>query len=178
MYAIVDIAGKQYRVEQGQEVKVPHTAGEAGGNLQLDRVLLLNDGNKDHFGQPTIDGAHVDATILGHGRNRKITVFKFKRRKGYQKKQGHRQGYTLLRINTITAGGGKAKPPGEEAATKAATAGKSTAATKETAGKSTKDTATVKKTTAARETTASQSDTKTSSTAPKESPAKKKTGEG
>ncbi len=108
-YAVVEIAGKQFRVTAGQELKIPHTGGEAGDNVQLKRVLLLNDGSATHFGDPTIASASIDATIIGHGRDRKIFVFKFRRRKGYRKKAGHRQGYSMLRINDINLG--ESKPP-------------------------------------------------------------------
>ena len=107
MYAIVDYAGKQFKVEQGQELKVPLTEGESGGNLLLDRVLLLGNGGATLIGQPTVAGASVDATILSHGRDRKIIIFHFRRRKGYQKKAGHRQDYTVLRINSINVGQGQ-----------------------------------------------------------------------
>lgn len=127
-YAIVEIAGKQFRVAGGQELKVPSTGGEPGGNVQLERVLLLNDGNETHFGDPTISGASVDATILGHGRDRKIIVFKFRRRKGYRKKAGHRQGYSMLRINGINLA--ESQPP-----VKAAAGEKSTEAAAKTSGK-------------------------------------------
>ena len=143
-YAVVDFAGKQFRVVAGQDLKVPSTEGEPGGNVQLERVLLLNDGSETRFGDPTIAGASVDATILGHGRDRKITVFKFRRRKGYRKKAGHRQGYSMLRINGINLAG--SKPPviaeAGEKPTKAVAkttdkvaAAKKTAATRKTGGK-------------------------------------------
>lgn len=101
MYAIVDHAGKQIRIEPGQEVKVPRTPGESGTNIQLERVLLLHDGSSTLVGRPTVAGASVDATILEQGRERKIIVFKFKRRKGYRRTMGHRQAFTTLRINAI-----------------------------------------------------------------------------
>ena len=149
-YAIVDFAGKQFRVVAGQELKVPSTGGEPGGNVQLERVLLLNDGSETHFGDPTIAGASVDATILGHGRDRKITVFKFRRRKGYRKKAGHRQGYSMLRINGINLA--ESKPPviaeAGEKPTKAAakTTGKVAAAKKTAAtGKTAEEVAAPKK---------------------------------
>lgn len=100
-HAVVDVAGKQFRVAVGQELKVPRTAGEAGSRVQLDRVLLLNDGSITHFGNPAVIGASVDATLLRHGRDRKVIVFKFRRRKGYWKKAGHRQGYSILRVDGI-----------------------------------------------------------------------------
>lgn len=101
MYAIVDISGSQFRVIKGQEIKVPLSPGEAGTNLLLERVLLVEEDTRTHIGQPLVAGASVDATILNHGRDRKVTVFKFKRRKGYKRTKGHRQDYTMLRINDI-----------------------------------------------------------------------------
>ncbi|UCD38189.1 MAG: 50S ribosomal protein L21 [Fidelibacterota bacterium] len=143
-YAIVDIGGKQFRVTAGQELKVPHTHGESGTNLKLDRVLAFNDGGTTQFGNPTVTGATVDATILDHGRGRKITVFKFRRRKGYRVKAGHRQEYSILRINDIKVAAPKAAPKATEkkpagakapAKTKAKTAPRKTAAAKTTAKK-------------------------------------------
>lgn len=104
MYAIVDISGKQFRVEKGQELKVPYSGGDSGTNVLYDRVLLVGEEADTHIGRPVVAGAQVDATILSHGREKKIIVFKFKRRKGYQKKRGHRQDFTLLRINDIKLG--------------------------------------------------------------------------
>ena len=108
MYAIIDYSGKQFRVEKGAELRVPLTKGAAGSNITIDQVLLVGDGGKTKIGQPTVAGVTVDATILAHEREKKITVFKFKRRKGYQKKAGHRQDYTLIRINDIKSGSKKA----------------------------------------------------------------------
>ena len=104
MYAIVDISGKQFRVEKGQELKVPYSGGDSGTNVLYDRVLLVGEEADTHIGRPVVAGAQVDATILSHGREKKIIVFKFKRRKGYQKKRGHRQDFTMLRINDIKLG--------------------------------------------------------------------------
>ena len=121
-YAIVAVAGKQFHVVQGQELIVPRTQGEIGANLTLDEVLLYHDGASAHFGQPVVSGATVDATILGHGRHKKITVFHFRRRKGYRKTNGHRQGFSILRINgihydksTAVAAAGAAKRPAAKA---------------------------------------------------------------
>ncbi|MEE9464880.1 MAG: 50S ribosomal protein L21 [Candidatus Neomarinimicrobiota bacterium] len=124
MYAIVDYAGRQVRVEQGQEVKFPLLDGEPGANVTIERVLLLADNGEARIGQPVVAGASVDATILSHGRERKIIVFKFKRRKGYRKKAGHRQDYTTLRINAINAAkpAAKSKAPATKAAPKKAAA--------------------------------------------------------
>ena len=121
MYAIVDISGKQFRVEKGQELKVPFSGGESGTNVQYDRVLLVGEEAGTRIGQPVVAGAQVDATILSHGREKKIIVFKFKRRKGYRRKRGHRQDYTLMRINDIKMGQPEktAKAPAKATARKA-----------------------------------------------------------
>ncbi len=138
MYAIIDYAGRQVRVEQGQEVKFPLLAGEPGATITMERVLLLSDNGATHIGQPVVAGASIDATILSHGRERKVIVFKFKRRKGYRKKAGHRQDYTSLRINAINTS--KSKP-----AAKAKAAEKATPAKGETAIKAAEKSAAPKK---------------------------------
>jgi len=131
MYAIIDYSGKQFRVEKGAELRVPLTKGAAGSNITIDQVLLVGDDKETKVGQPTVNGVSVDATILSHERERKVTVFKFKRRKGYQKKAGHRQDYTLIRINDIKSGSSKAatkakddKPVAKKTAVKKTTAKK------------------------------------------------------
>lgn len=101
MYAIVEISGKQFKAEQGKTLKVPLQIGNQGDSVSFDKVLLLSEDGKTKFGKPTIKGACVDAELVSHGRERKITVFKFKRRKGYQKKQGHRQDFSTVRIQKI-----------------------------------------------------------------------------
>jgi large subunit ribosomal protein L21 len=108
MYAIVDIAGKQFKVEKDRFVYAPSLAGEAGASVEFDRVLLIEDDNGVEVGTPTISGARVAGTILEHGRGDKVIVFKKKRRKGYQKKQGHRQGYSKIMIDDILLQGQKA----------------------------------------------------------------------
>ncbi|MBT3216556.1 MAG: 50S ribosomal protein L21 [Candidatus Marinimicrobia bacterium] len=101
MYAIVNIAGKQIRVEKGAKVKVASLEGDPGTKVQFDSVLLTDDGKKVQTGNPTIKGASVSASILEHGRDKKILIYKKKRRKGYNRKNGHRQGFTLLQIDKI-----------------------------------------------------------------------------
>ena len=101
MYAIVEISGKQFKAEEGKTLKVPHQIGKQGDNVSFDKVLLLSEDGKTKLGKPTIKGASVDAELVSHGRERKIIVFKLKRRKGYQKKQGHRQGFSTVRIQKI-----------------------------------------------------------------------------
>ena len=101
MYAIVDIAGKQYKVSEGDKLKVPGLNQKTGSGINFDTILLTDNGKSVNVGTPTIKGANVSATIIEHGRDRKILVYKKKRRKGYQRKNGHRQGFTLLEINKI-----------------------------------------------------------------------------
>ena len=103
MYAIVNISGKQFKASEGVKVRVPKQVGEQGSSLTFDEVLLLNDGTNTHLGNPTLSGATVTATILDHGREKKILVYKKKRRKGYQRKNGHRQWYTEIEFQKITA---------------------------------------------------------------------------
>jgi large subunit ribosomal protein L21 len=103
-YAIIRTGGKQFRVEPGQTIRIPSLVGEAGGSVEFNDVLLGSDGNSVRTGVPTLSGARVTGQIVKHGRGEKIVVFKFKRRKNYAKKQGHRQGFTEVKINDITLG--------------------------------------------------------------------------
>ncbi|MGK7395141.1 MAG: 50S ribosomal protein L21 [Candidatus Cyclobacteriaceae bacterium M3_2C_046] len=102
MYAIVDIAGKQFKVSKDRFVYAPKMEGEEGASVEFDQVLLLDDGDKVNVGVPTIKGAKVTGKILGHGRADKVLVFKKKRRKGYRKSQGHRQDFTKVLIEEIS----------------------------------------------------------------------------
>ena len=103
MYAIVKTGGKQYRVQAGDEFNVELLNGvEAGGEIVFDQVLMVG-GEKTTVGCPLVDGASVKAEVVCHGRDRKIIVFKKKRRKGYRRKNGHRQSYTRVRITDISA---------------------------------------------------------------------------
>jgi large subunit ribosomal protein L21 len=103
-YAIIRTGGKQYRVEPGQRIRVPSLAGEEGSRVEFGDVLLGGDDDDVRAGAPTIDGAKVTGEIVRQGRGDKIVVFKFKRRKNYARKQGHRQGFTEVRIDDITLG--------------------------------------------------------------------------
>jgi large subunit ribosomal protein L21 len=104
MHAIVDIAGKQFRVTNNDKVKVPLLATKEGDKVSFDKVRLLEDDKgKITLGSPLVSNMAVGATVLKHDRDGKIIVFKKKRRKGYQKKNGHRQGYSLIEINDIGA---------------------------------------------------------------------------
>lgn len=101
MYAIVAIQGFQYRVAENDRLRVPRLEGEPGSSVALDQVYFLSDGTTARVGQPRVTGAHVEATIVGHGRARKVIVGKFKRRRGYRRKNGHRQPYTEIRITRV-----------------------------------------------------------------------------
>ena len=104
MYAIIKTGGKQYRVSDGQSLRVEKLAGEVGDEVTLGDVLLVGGGEAPvRVGAPLVEGAQVKATILQHGRARKVIVYKKKRRKGYHKKQGHRQSFTELKIREISA---------------------------------------------------------------------------
>jgi len=103
MYAIVQIAGKQFRVEKDMKVKVPLLHSEVGENVSFDQVLLLGTDGEVKVGQPVVEGAKVDAKVVEHGRDKKVIVFKKKRRKGYQVKNGHRQQFTKIHIEKISA---------------------------------------------------------------------------
>jgi len=104
MYAIINISGKQYKAISGARTRVPKQDGETGTRLTFDKVLLINDGKNTAIGDPILKGASVTGTIIEHGRDKKILVFKKKRRKGYQRKNGHRQWFTEIEFNTIKAG--------------------------------------------------------------------------
>ncbi len=110
MYAIVQTGGKQYKVETGDFVKVEKLPGDPGTQIDLDQVLAVSTSDGIDLGTPVLDAAQVKATILRTARDRKIVVFKKKRRKAYKKKQGHRQWYSLLRIDEIVHGGAVAEP--------------------------------------------------------------------
>ncbi|NLX19215.1 MAG: 50S ribosomal protein L21 [Desulfobulbus sp.] len=103
MYAIIRTGGKQYQVEAGDTLRVEKLEGDVGDTVELSEVLLLVDGEAVKVGQPVVEGAKVVAKIVEQGRHKKITVFKKKRRKGYQVKKGHRQMFTALTIETIAA---------------------------------------------------------------------------
>jgi large subunit ribosomal protein L21 len=118
MYAIVEIAGQQFKVAQDQKVYVHRLKGEEGSKVTFDNVFLLDDNGTISIGAPAIKGAAVTAKILGHLKGDKVIVFKKKRRKGYIKKNGHRQALTEIQIESITASGAKKTAP-KKAETKA-----------------------------------------------------------
>ncbi|HMW78194.1 MAG: 50S ribosomal protein L21 [Betaproteobacteria bacterium] len=103
MYAVVKTGGKQYRVSAGQKLKVEQIPAEVGAEVTLDQVLMVGEGESVKVGAPLVAGASVKATVVSHGRHDKVKIFKMRRRKHYQKHQGHRQNYTELRIEAIAA---------------------------------------------------------------------------
>ncbi len=101
MYAVIQTGGKQYRVKQGEAVRVETLPAEVGATLSFDKVLMLGEGDGAKIGAPFVSGASVKATVLGHGRGVKVRSFKMRRRKHYAKTIGHRQNYTEVRIDGI-----------------------------------------------------------------------------
>ena len=102
MYAVIETGGKQYRVSQGQRIKVEKLDAAAGDTVNLDKVLMLANGEDVKIGAPYIKGSQVTATVASHGRGDKVRIVKFRRRKHYRKSQGHRQDYTELEITAIS----------------------------------------------------------------------------
>jgi len=102
MYAVIKTGGKQYRVTEGETLKVEKLDIEAGSSIEIEQVLMIADGDKVQIGAPYVDGGKVVATIKSHGRGKKIEIIKFKRRKHYDKRTGHRQAYTELEITGIS----------------------------------------------------------------------------
>ena len=101
MYAVIKTGGKQYRVAAGQKIKVEQIPAEVGTKITLDQVLMVGEGEAVKIGAPLVAGASVSATVLSQGRHDKVRIFKMRRRKHYQKHQGHRQNYTELQIEAI-----------------------------------------------------------------------------
>ena len=103
MYAVIKTGGKQHRIKVGERLKVEQLEVDSGSELIIDQVLMVADGDKVSMGTPLVNGAIVSATVLGQGRHDKIRIFKMRRRKHYQKHQGHRQNYTEIQITGISA---------------------------------------------------------------------------
>ncbi|MDL1891737.1 50S ribosomal protein L21 [Sphingobacteriales bacterium CHB3] len=101
MYAVVDIAGKQFKVAQNDKLHVPTLKADKGASITFDKVLLLAGDKEVSIGNPTVSGASVEATVLDHMKDDKVVVFKKKKRKGYRVKRGHRQAYTQVQITKI-----------------------------------------------------------------------------
>ena len=104
MYAVIKTGGKQYRVVAGEKLKIEQIPAAVGAEITLDQILMLGEGDAVKIGAPLLAGASVKATVLAQGRHDKIRIFKMRRRKHYQKHQGHRQNYTEIRIDAIADG--------------------------------------------------------------------------
>ena len=102
MYAVIKTGGKQYRVAAGEKIKVEQIAADVGQEIVIDQVLAVGNGAELKVGTPLVSGATVTVTVLAHGLHDKVHIFKMRRRKHYQKRQGHRQQYTELQIGAIT----------------------------------------------------------------------------
>ncbi|OIP16816.1 MAG: 50S ribosomal protein L21 [Betaproteobacteria bacterium CG2_30_59_46] len=103
MYAVIKTGGKQYRVAPGEKLKIEQIPADIGSEIVLDQILMVSDGEAVTVGTPLVSGATVKATVVAHGRGDKVQIFKMRRRKHYQKHQGHRQNYTEIRIDGISA---------------------------------------------------------------------------
>jgi large subunit ribosomal protein L21 len=101
MYALVEILGKQYKVEQGSVLKVDHILKDKGSSVEFPSVLMISDGEKVKIGNPYISGAIIKAVVEDHGRGRKVIIGKFKKKKNYRRRQGHRQQYSLIKVEGI-----------------------------------------------------------------------------
>ena len=105
MYAVIETGGKQYRVKQGDVITVEKLGVEAGEKVTFDKVLVVNAGEAVTVGTPCVEGATVGATVVENGKGKKVVIFKYKAKKDYRKKQGHRQPYTMVKIDEIAVGG-------------------------------------------------------------------------
>jgi len=103
MYAVIKTGGKQYRVAAGEKIKVEQIAADVGQEIVFDQVLAVGDGTEMKVGTPLVSGATVSVTVMAHGKHDKVSIFKMRRRKHYQKRQGHRQQFTELLVNTVSA---------------------------------------------------------------------------
>jgi len=101
MYAVIKTGGKQYRVAAGEKIKIEQIPADVGSQITLDQVLMVGEGESVKVGNPLVAGATVTATVLSHGRGEKVRIFKMRRRKHYQRTQGHRQNYTEIRVDAI-----------------------------------------------------------------------------
>lgn len=103
MYAVIKTGGKQYRVSEGETLKVEKLGTEEGGSVEFDQVLMVADGDDIKVGAPLVDGGKVTATVVANGRGKKVKIIKFRRRKHHRKQMGHRQSYTEIKIDSISA---------------------------------------------------------------------------
>jgi large subunit ribosomal protein L21 len=113
MYAVVNSGGKQYKVQKGEVLKVEKISGDVGSPVTFDRVLMFSDGENVSIGQPLLDSVSVEGHIVEQGKAKKIIVFKYKRRKRFRRKNGHRQEFTAVQIDSINAKGAKAAKAAE-----------------------------------------------------------------
>jgi large subunit ribosomal protein L21 len=103
MYAVLATGGQQYKVQEGEVLRIEKLTGEIGSQVAFDQVLMLSDGENVKVGQPVLEGVQVKGHIIEQGKHKKILVFKYKRRKRYRRKQGHRQPFTAVKIDAIEA---------------------------------------------------------------------------
>jgi large subunit ribosomal protein L21 len=101
MYAVIKTGGKQYRVAPGEKIKIEQIPADVGSQITIDQVLMVGEGESVKVGNPLVAGATVTATVVSHGRGEKVRIFKLRRRKHYQRTQGHRQNYTEIRVDAI-----------------------------------------------------------------------------
>ena len=120
MHALIEYAGKQFKVEEGSSIRVPRVQRKVGSKVSIDKILYIDDGKQKTVGTPLVHGAKFDGEITSHGRGRKVVVFKFKRRKGYQNKNTHRQDFTILKVSklSVVKKQGTAKMPSDNASKK------------------------------------------------------------
>ena len=104
MYAVIKTGGKQYRVSEGDSLKIEKLDAAEGGDIEFDQVLMIGDGDQVTVGTPVIEGGKVSATVESHGRAKKVLIFKMRRRKNSRRRMGHRQSYTEVKITGISAG--------------------------------------------------------------------------
>ncbi len=138
MYAVIETGGKQYRVQEGDVITVEKLDVSAGDDITFDKVLLMNDGEKVQVGTPILESAKVFGTVVENGKSEKVIIFKYKSKKDYRKKQGHRQPYTMIKIESLSAEGKPApkkvveKPAAEAVVTEKPAVEKKAAAKKAT----------------------------------------------
>ena len=137
MYALIEFAGKQFKVEEGSSIKVPYVDGKVGSKVNFEKIIYMDDGKNKMVGTPIVAGAKIDGEIVSHGRERKVVVFKFKRRKGYQKKNTHRQEYSILKVGKVSKAKKVAKKESAKPVESKPAAKKEAVAKKKTAPKKT-----------------------------------------
>ena len=151
MYAVIETGGKQYRVQEGDVITIEKLNVAAGDDITFDRVLLLNDGEKVQVGTPIVEAAKVFGSVVENGKGEKVIIFKYKSKKDYRKKQGHRQPYTMVKIESLSADGKPAPKKVVEKPVAAAVEAEKPAEEKKPAAKKTAAKTTAKKETAGEE---------------------------